>query len=755
MSDAGDNARAAAKLDAAARQTGQKQLVLGMAGMAYMIAVKGNPGAVFIDASSPDFFDRLEREGLCDPARSREVLTLAHAAATRGVELRAEGQLAAAYMHQRWALFVAVRFGQRPGIHATTDNVWVIRQAIHNVTIRALGPARNPNAAEDERTAMAAYEESLRWAEGAIATDAAVLAPQVRAGIQEPTSEDSTAPDWLAVHRLARMGSDETLRGEALARLEAFAAEGAAGEFVLAAIEEVAELDIAGVLRAAGLIAAEENAPPSAQELYARAGSEIMGATDLDWLAKRLRIAFEHLGFLRMKATTAGGAFGHRLSYAISAFLQVVGRDLVAALLRLDSVEAALACAETLLARSMADWMCRTHGIWKVSARYRAAINPLVGSLNAVEAASLEEVRQTAAAAGPIVYYLNQPDGYVAWLVRRDGRIAFARLADVPSRLSAVLSLFPFLAGAGTARHIGGPPTGTAHGSDAQAPLTALHDTLLPGVIRDALTDQGEKLVIIADPSLNAVPFCALRGSSGRFLIEEHEIELWPSVTVRLLLESSARLPAWQRATRSTPVPALVIGIGAFPADPALPPLPGAVEEANAIASMLGTAAILDERATREFLFHSGQGAAIVHLATHAFLDEASPEESYLQLSDGRITAGMMYQFDRGLRCDLVVMSACRTGLGSENPDSMIGLANAFLIAGAQCVVSTLWTIPDRATVAIMRSFYRHMLEGCTVACALRRAQREALARPATADPYCWAALRVTGRTSSPLLHHA
>jgi CHAT domain-containing protein len=111
----------------------------------------------------------------------------------------------------------------------------------------------------------------------------------------------------------------------------------------------------------------------------------------------------------------------------------------------------------------------------------------------------------------------------------------------------------------------------------------------------------------------------------------------------------------------------------------------------------------------------------------------------------------MMYQFDRGLRCDLVVMSACRTGLGGENPDSVIGLTNAFLITGAQCVVSTLWTLPDKATVAIMQ---RHMLEGCTVASALRRAQCEALARPATADPYWWAALRVTGRTSSPLQHH-
>jgi hypothetical protein len=261
MSDAAHYPPSRAAIDAAARQTGQNQLVIVMGDMASSIGVKGPPGAVFVDASSHDFFDRLEREGLCDPARSQEILSLALGAMTRGVELRAEGKFAAAYMHQRWVLFVAVRFDQRPGIHATTANVWVIRQAIRNVTIRALGPARNASATEDEIAAMAAYEESVRWAEGAIESDAAILAPQVRADIGERTQGESAAPDWLAVHRLARMGGGEALRGEALAKLKAFAAEGAAAELVLAAIEEVAELDITGVLRAVGLIAPEENAP--------------------------------------------------------------------------------------------------------------------------------------------------------------------------------------------------------------------------------------------------------------------------------------------------------------------------------------------------------------------------------------------------------------------------------------------------------------------------------------------------------------
>jgi CHAT domain-containing protein len=91
------------------------------------------------------------------------------------------------------------------------------------------------------------------------------------------------------------------------------------------------------------------------------------------------------------------------------------------------------------------------------------------------------------------------------------------------------------------------------------------------------------------------------------------------------------------------------------------------------------------------------------------------------------------------------VLSACQTGLGHRHPDSLIGLANAFLIAGAQAVVATLWKIPDDATRTLMEDFYQGLTDGLSAAAALRHAQRQALESPERADPFCWAAPVLTG----------
>jgi CHAT domain-containing protein len=75
----------------------------------------------------------------------------------------------------------------------------------------------------------------------------------------------------------------------------------------------------------------------------------------------------------------------------------------------------------------------------------------------------------------------------------------------------------------------------------------------------------------------------------------------------------------------------------------------------------------------------------------------------------------------------------------------VIGLAHAFLVAGAQVVLATLWKVPDRPTQQLMATFYAALGQDADVAQALRIAQIDALNDPARADPYCWAAARLTG----------
>jgi CHAT domain-containing protein len=103
--------------------------------------------------------------------------------------------------------------------------------------------------------------------------------------------------------------------------------------------------------------------------------------------------------------------------------------------------------------------------------------------------------------------------------------------------------------------------------------------------------------------------------------------------------------------------------------------------------------------------------------------------------------------FNLELRADLVVLSACETGLGRDiRGEGLIGLTRGFMYAGAPRVVVSLWSVSDRATAGLMTGFYEQMLKsGKPPAAALRSAQLAMLKQPATQNPFYWAAFVVQG----------
>lgn len=144
----------------------------------------------------------------------------------------------------------------------------------------------------------------------------------------------------------------------------------------------------------------------------------------------------------------------------------------------------------------------------------------------------------------------------------------------------------------------------------------------------------------------------------------------------------------------------------------------------------------------------------IVHFATHGLLNSEHPELSGIVLSlvdrNGRPQNGFLRLHDvynLNLPAELVVLSACQTGLGKEvKGEGLVGLTRGFMYAGAARVVASLWKVDDAATAELMRRFYAKMLGSeLRPAAALRDAQVEMSKQKQWRNPYYWAGFVIQG----------
>lgn len=163
----------------------------------------------------------------------------------------------------------------------------------------------------------------------------------------------------------------------------------------------------------------------------------------------------------------------------------------------------------------------------------------------------------------------------------------------------------------------------------------------------------------------------------------------------------------------------------------------------------------LDFQAKRE-LVTGGQLSQyrLLHFATHGLLNSQVPELSGLVFSlvdeNGQPQPGVLRLndiYNLRLAADLVVLSACRTGLGKEvKGEGAIGLPRGFMYAGVPRIISSLWSVDDQATAELMTQFYREMLTGGkTAAAALRAAQVALWKENKWKAPYYWAGFILQG----------
>ena len=284
-----------------------------------------------------------------------------------------------------------------------------------------------------------------------------------------------------------------------------------------------------------------------------------------------------------------------------------------------------------------------------------------------------------------------------------------------------------------------------------------LYDDLIAPV--EKYLDRSRVLCVIPDKNLNYLPFEALvSSSSGRYLIEDYQIERAPSATIFIASSEQAKTRARAPGERL-----LSVGNPSFNRDEfnSLPDLPGAVQEAEQIAALyqpeihLIAAAATAGRVRRALV-----DADIIHLATHAVADERSPLLSKLLMA--RPTNAAKNETSDVLRADeiygirlprarVVVLSACQTGIEhTYRGEGAISLARPFLVAGVPIVIASLWAVDSDVTAELMINFHKHRKQDpdrISTVEALRRAQLDMIHKPQPnpQEVFGWAAFTAIG----------
>jgi CHAT domain-containing protein/tetratricopeptide (TPR) repeat protein len=352
-----------------------------------------------------------------------------------------------------------------------------------------------------------------------------------------------------------------------------------------------------------------------------------------------------------------------------------------------------------------------------------------------LDAAGMEKQLQTGEAL--LIYWLGEPRSFL-WVVAKGRRESFvlpprSKIEPLAQQFVKLLSSFD--------------PHDAEQGREVGRALAA--QILAPASRALATT----RWIVVADGVLQRVPFAALpnpASPAGTPVLERVEIVEIPSATVLEALRSGAR--------RTYSLDSLaVFADPSFAGDGrsrgSLQALPKTRSEAEAITELAGAqrrvAVAFGVDANRDAVLGSKlKGFKVIHFATHGTIHPAHPELSGLELAQldaegHRIEGTLRLQdiYGMGLNAELVVLSACNTGVGPDVAgEGLASLARGFFYAGAPRLVVSLWPVDDASTAELMRLFYSRLLrQNQAPALALREAQREIRRSSKYSDPYYWA----------------
>jgi len=266
-------------------------------------------------------------------------------------------------------------------------------------------------------------------------------------------------------------------------------------------------------------------------------------------------------------------------------------------------------------------------------------------------------------------------------------------------------------------------------------------------------TTKATSLYIIPDDILHYLPF-ELLVKDGHYLIEDTAISY--ATTISLLSNpfeeknTSNKIALFAPSYSNYELEKDQLAVRGAPYK-----LEGALAEVNQIAKIFKTKKFTKNAATKAAFKNLKEQYAVVHLSMHSFLNDEDAELSNLVFSDSD-KDNILYiseLYGIPINADLVVLSACNTGVGSyKTGKGVVSLNTAFTASGVPSVLSSLWSAPDKATKQLMVSFYKNLKQGDTKAIALQKAKVDYLKNAADTNlkhPYFWAGFVLSGDTSA------
>ncbi|MBL8204136.1 MAG: CHAT domain-containing protein [Blastocatellia bacterium] len=318
-----------------------------------------------------------------------------------------------------------------------------------------------------------------------------------------------------------------------------------------------------------------------------------------------------------------------------------------------------------------------------------------------------------------------------------------------------------------------------------------------------ALLGEGKHLLLSPDGMLNLIPFAALVDEQGRYLVSRYECSYLTSGRDLLRLQvpreskrdalivanpafGERANPAALASRKVTlPSPGAASGPPQFDFSQAyFNPLPGTAGEAQTLQRLLPQATVLTQEQATKAALQQINAPRLLHIATHGFFlrdaktvvansrrirlpgESLETDQPSVPMIDPLVRSGLALAganlhkggIDNGILTakeaaglnlwgtKLVVLSACDTGIGEvKNGEGVYGLRRAFVLAGSETQVMSLWPVSDHGTRELMSDYYKGLQQGTGRSAALRQVQLRMLKNPSRRHPYYWASFIPSG----------